>query len=180
MEADYNSRKNTEDTRLAKEVAEGEAKAAAAADEKARKQAEMRAQIDADIKATKDRTLRAIKAQMEEDAREHDLFVTKLREMEEAEARQRDARRAAATKAKEGWLAEAAAKASNKEQERLARLEQEKHEVAVAAGGEADAAFYSAAERLLEEERQKGHDVQHLMRTVYKATHRPIMPNLRR
>lgn len=58
MSKDYSARKNSEDTRLEKEVAQATAKAEAAAADKARKQAEMRASIDEHIKLTQQKNFR--------------------------------------------------------------------------------------------------------------------------
>jgi hypothetical protein len=180
MYKDLTSRKSSEDTRLAAQEAEKEAKDAAVAADKARKQAQMRAEIDESIRSTRERVLNAIRASMEEDAREHETFKKKLAEMEAAEAAAASRRRDNATAFRKLWMQEAQDK-KRAAVERTQTLRKEAaHEAEVAAGGPADEEFHREVAKLVAEEEAKGHDTLPLLRLVHKVTHPVLMPNLQR
>jgi hypothetical protein len=180
MAADYAARKDTEDTRLATEVAAAEAKAANVAAAKARAQAEMRASIDEFIRASQKKALDAIRAQIAEDARAHEEFRAKLAAAEAAEAAAAAARRAASTAFKTEWLSEAAAKKRAKEEAAAKAKAEAAAEAAAALGGPEDAEFAAAVAALEAEEAAKGHAIQPLRRMVHGVLHPPLMSNLRR
>lgn len=176
MTKDYNARKNSEDTRVDKEVAQATAKAEAIAAEKARKQAEMRASIDEHIRLTQQKTLDAIRAQMKQDEIEHADFVRKLAEYEASERAIVNRRRDIATGFKNEWLNETQRKKETKARNRQqVKDETAEEDARVAIGGPADQEFAREVAKLVQEETAKGHSTQPLQRLVHKVLNPPLI-----
>jgi hypothetical protein len=169
MSNDYLSRQNNEDTRLASQVAEADAKNAARAAEKARLQKEMKDSIAADIKRVKDRVLQAIRERMAEDEREDKLFRQKLAEMEDKEREARNKSRDMATKYKYEALESVAERKKKADDARNKAIAEERAVIAKIQSGDDDAGFRAFVDEVRAEEKAKGNSLQPFERLIFKT-----------
>lgn len=171
---EFASKASTEESRLARDVAQAEASKAAAMEEKQRRQAEMRAQILAHIEESRHRALEGILHQREDEARQQKIFEAQLAAMEAEEAAAAERKRAEAKRVQMLQKAQAADKKRNIELTRRVDREALAAADTMAAGGPIDTKFHEEAHRLLEMEMSLGHNTGPLKRSIHRTLHPTI------
>lgn len=178
MAADYTSRVNVEDARVAREQGEAAAALDAAASRKREAAAAMRASIDAHVKARVVSAVGAERAARAEAAAEHAAFKAKLAALEESEAADAAARRGRAAELQRTHLAQMADK------KRTAVLwgavdttDAARADAAATGGGPLEGRFRDQAAAIEERMRERGVPVRSLHRKVNALLHPPFASN---
>jgi colicin import membrane protein len=180
MEKDLLSRRDTEDARVAVQVAEAEAKAEAAREAKRRAAEAMRRSIDSHIAHMKKSTLEGIRASQAEALADAAVFAKKLALLDAQAAADADAARSRAADAQRSNLAQMADKKRTAELWRAVDMTDARAADGAAKGGPADTRFSKEAEALAASEAAAGRSTLPVQRLVRKLREPPLMPNLQR
>jgi colicin import membrane protein len=180
MEKDLLSRRDTEDARVAGQVAEAEAKAEAAREAKKRAAEAMRRSIDAHIAHMKKSTLEGIRATQQEALADAAVFARKLALLDAQAAADAESARASAADAQRSNLAQMADKKRTAELWRAVDMTDARGADGAAKGGPGDRLFAENAAALEAAERAAGRSALPVQRLVRKLKEPPLMPNLRR
>ena len=176
------SRQNTEDARVAAQVAEEEEREAAAIAKKKAAQLAMKNSILENIAAQKRGIVAGLKASQEEAAADNAVFLSKLSKMEAQERADYVSARERARDAQAAQLAQMADKKRTLETWRSVDATDALKADAAAQGGPLDKAFNDYADMVLQEEVAKygSKGAQPVKRLVHKLNNKPLMANLRR
>ena len=180
MEKDLLSRRDTEDARVAGQVAEAEAKAEAARDAKKRAAEAMRRSIDAHIAHMKKSTLEGIRESQREALADAAVFAQKLALLDAQAEADKEAARTRAADAQHSNLAQMADKKRTAELWRAVDQTDAFNADGAAKGGPADTRFAEEAAALEAMEVAAGRSGMPVQRLVRRVKAPPLMPNLRR
>ena len=182
MEKDLLSRRDTEDTRVAGQVAEAESKAEAArATQRAAAEA-MRRSIDEHVAHMRRAALEGIRATQAEAAADKAVFLSKLSVLDEQAMSDAAAARSRAADAQRANFAQMADKKRTAELWRAVDMSDARIADGAARGGPADVRFAAEAAALEREEvaARGGRAALPVQRLVHKLKSPALIPNLRR